>query len=458
MGLFGKKAGGLMDVIRCDEDDYLIWKWHPEGTLPNTSSRENSIRWGSSLRVKEGSVAVFVYKQNDGKSQDFIEGPYDETLKTGNLPILANIVGLAYNGDSPFQAEVYFINLASVIQVKFGVPFFDVFDPRFLDFAVPMAVRGTLTFKITDYKEFIKLHRLDVFSTADFQRQVRDSIINYVKRVVANVPADFNIPVIQIERKIGEITDAIQPKVADRLMKDFGVTVSGFDISDIEVDKASPGYQQLKSVTQDIAAKTVQAQGDINIQNMQDMQRINAQNMEETLRMQREEAQYAQHKQTQSSNLSAFQIEQQANVGIAGANALGQMGANGAMDMNGGGMNPAGMMTGMAMGGAIGQNMAGMMNGMMNGLNTPNPGTPTPPPVQPISYQIAVNGQATGPYDENQLKGMIGQNTFTKDSLVWKPGMANWVKAETVSELANLFTSVPPVPPMNGVPPVPPAL
>ena len=45
---------GMMDEIRCDEKDYLIWKWQPA----NNGRRENAIRWGSSLRVREGSVAV----------------------------------------------------------------------------------------------------------------------------------------------------------------------------------------------------------------------------------------------------------------------------------------------------------------------------------------------------------------------------------------------------------------
>ena len=67
MGLFGLgtakgKSGGLMNVIRCDEPEYLVWKWRPEGQNANSTSRENSIRYGSSLRVKDGEVAVFVYR------------------------------------------------------------------------------------------------------------------------------------------------------------------------------------------------------------------------------------------------------------------------------------------------------------------------------------------------------------------------------------------------------------
>ena len=110
MGLFtGRgKGGGMMNVIRCDEQEYLVWKWRPLNQEVNSTTRENSIRYGSSLRVKDGEVAVFVYKQKDGTMQDYIVGPYDETIKTANFPVLANIVGAAFGGESPFQAEVYF--------------------------------------------------------------------------------------------------------------------------------------------------------------------------------------------------------------------------------------------------------------------------------------------------------------------------------------------------------------
>lgn len=457
MALFGKpKAGGFMDEIRCDEPSYLIWKWHPAGSQQGNNSRENAIRWGSSLRVKDGEVAVFVYKQKEGTMQDFIVGPYDQTIKTANFPVLASIVGLAYEGGTPFQAEVYFINLARVIQVKFGVPFFDVYDPRFLDFGVPTAVRGTMTFQISDYREFVKLHRLINFTLDDFQKQIRDAIISYVKNTVANIPTDYNIPVIQLERKIGQVTEVISPALIERMRENFGVCVTGVDISAIEVDKTSEGYVQLKAVTQDIATATVQAQSEANIKNIHDMQRINAENMEETMRIQREEAQYTQRMQTRTGNFAAYQVEKQAEVGVAGANALGQMGANGAMNMSGdGGMNPAGMMAGMMMGGAIGQNMVGMMNGMVGGLN--NPQAPmTPPPVPNVAYHVAVNGQATGPFDFTTLSQMVVNGSLTKDTLVWKQGMDNWVQAGTVQELQSLFVSIPPVP--GNVPPVPPTL
>lgn len=437
MALFNKNnKGGFMDVIRCDEPSYLIWKWHPTGAQQGNNNRENAIRWGSSLRVKDGEVAVFVYKQKDGTMQDFIVGPFDQTIKTANFPVLASIIGLAYDGGTPFQAEVYFINLARIIQVKFGVPFFDVYDPRFLDFGVPVAVRGTVSFGITDYKEFIKLHRLNNFSLDDFQRQIRDAVIRYVKDTVANAPATNNIPLVQIETKTAQINDVVEYDISERLKENFGVTVSGVDIGAIEIDKSSEGYRQLMAVTKDITTAKIKAE---------------TKDYTERLRIQREEGQYAMHKQTQSANIGAFQVEKQAEVGVAGANALGQMGANGAGSVDlggsGAGFNPAAMMAGMAVGGAVGQNMAGIMNNAMSGINQPVQISVTPPPVPISTFHIAVNGQATGPYDINTLRQMSSTGQFSAESLVWKPGMATWIKAGETDDLKELFT--PPVPPVE---------
>lgn len=458
MALFdrNKRNGGFMDEIRCDEPSYLIWKWHPAGVEQGNNNRENSIRWGSSLRVKDGEVAVFVYRQKDGTMQDFIVGPFDQAIKTANFPVLASIVGLAYEGGTPFQAEIYFINLARIIQVKFGVPFFDVYDPRFADFGVPVAVRGTVSFGIADFREFIKLHRLSSFNLDDFQRQIRDAVNRYVKDAVANAPAAHNIPVIQIESKTAQINDVVEYDLSERLKENFGVVVSGIDIGAIEIDKSSDGYRQLMSVTKDLAGATAKAEAEARIKDIADKQRIEAEHYEGTLRIQREEGQYAQHKQTQTANIGAFQVEKQAEVGVAGAEALGQMGANGAGNVNiggggdGTGFNMAAMMASMAVGGAVGQNIAGAMNNMMGGINQQTTPGAVPPPIPVVAYHVAINGQAAGPFELSALTQMVAAGQFTADSLVWKNGMAQWAKAGTVDELKGLFVNaMPPIPPQG---------
>ena len=451
MGLFGRgKGGGLMNVIRCDEEEYMVWKWRPLGQNVNSTTRENSIRYGSSLRVKDGEVAVFVYKQKDGTMQDFIVGPYDDTIKTANFPVLSSIVGLAFGGESPFQSEIYFINLAGVNQLRFAVPYFDVFDPRLPDHGVPMAVRGTITFNITDYKGFIKLHRLVNFNHEQFRKQIKDALTKYVKGVVLNVPREMNIPVVQMENQILAINDRIQEYLKPRLEGDFGVNMKAIDIGALDIDKESPYYEELRHLTAGNTARTMDTQTDINIQNLKDTQRINAENMEETLRIQREEAQRAQRMQTESNNIGAFSIEKQADVLKAGAESLGQMGNMnmGTHDGNGG-MNPAGIMTGMMMGGAMGQQMAGMMNSMGQNMQG---AMNTPPPIPNVQYHISVNGSQAGPFNMQQLAQMAQGWQLTPQTYVWKQGMENWAFAKDVAELATLFA--PPAP--GSMPPPPP--
>lgn len=446
MGLFNRKEGGIMDVIRCDEQDYLIWKWRPVGADVNSTKKENSIRYGSSLRVKDGEVAVFVYKQGDGQMQDFIEGPFDDVIKTANFPILTKLVGLAFGGSSPFQAEIYYINLSGITQIKFAIPYFDVFDPRFLDFAVPMAVRGTITFNITDYKAFIKLHRLINFNHDEFTKQIKDAVTKYVKGVVTNIPQDNNIPVLQMERKILEINDCVTQYLKPRLENDFGVNLKGVDIASLEADKESDGYIQLRQVTAGQQEKTINAQTDVNIKNLQDTQRINVENMEETLRIQREEAQRAQKLQTETNFIGAHALNQQTQVLQTAAGNLGQMST---MGQGGGGMNPAGMMTGMMMGSAMGGQMAGMMNQMGQTMNN---AMQTPPPMPQISYMISSNGQQSGPYNMQQLQQLVLNGQMNQQTYVWKQGMANWDLAGNVKELEGLFA--PPTPPTPSAPPM----
>lgn len=448
MSLWNRKQGGFMDEIRCDEPSYLIWKWHPKGRELGDNNRENAIRWGSSLRVKDGEVAVFVYNREDGIHQDYIVGPYDGIVDTKNFPILASIVGLAYDGGTPFQAEVYYINLAKIVQVKFGVPFFDVYDPRFLDFAIPVTVRGTISFSISDYKEFVQLHRLSNFNLNDFQKQIRDATNRYVKDVIANIPAQHNIPVIQIETKISQINDVIEYDLSQRLTESFGVNVSGIDVGAIEIDKSSDGFRELMKVTKDVISATIEAETAAKVKDIADRQRIDVKNYDETLRIQREEGQYAVHKQTQSANMGAFQVEKQAEVGTAGAEALGKMGSNGAGDINlgSGGFNMAALIANMAVGGAVGKNIAKNMNDVMSSMSQSTQTEITPPPVPTTAYYVAVNGQAVGPFDLKVLSEMATSGQLTQDTLVWRNGLTEWIKAESTDDLKALFPNIPPIP------------
>lgn len=465
MGLFGKgKGGGLMNVIRCDEEDYLVWKWRPLGQDINSTSRENAIRYGSSLRVRDGEMAVFFYKQSDGTVQDFITGPYQGTIKTSNFPVLASIVGMAFGGESPFQAEIYYLNLANVIKINFAIPFFNIYDPRFLDFGVPVAVGGSLTIRIGDVREFIKSHRLTNFTIEQLRQEIRDAVIRRVKSEVANAPVNYNLPVFQIERKIDEINDIIKPRIKEDL-EFFGVELRRLDISRIDFDTNSQGYAELRQITAEQQKATINAQTAVNLKNMAEMQEINARNMEETMRIQREETQRAQRLQTESQFIGAHALNRQSEVMQTVAENLGDGAFSGGAAANG--INPAQLMTGMAVGGALGGQMAGMVNSMGAQMNNQWQQTAamqgaTPPPVpgmnSNINYHVAINGQQFGPYDMTNLSQLIAGGQLTPSTLVWTNGMPDWTPAGNVPALAPLFQPTPgsTPPPIPGAPVPPP--
>jgi membrane protease subunit (stomatin/prohibitin family) len=424
MGLFGSKneEGGLMDVIRCDEKEYLVWKWKPSGET-NSTNKENAIRYGSSLRVKDGEMAVFFYKQNSGAIQDFILGPYDSFIKTDNFPILTSLVSLGWDGKSPFQAEIYFFNLSGNVQIKFGTPTFDLFDTRFPDLGIPCNVRGGITFNLTDYKNFIKLNRLQEFNLEDFKSQIQEFCIRKIKSVVTNVPIDNNIPVMQIERKIDDVSDIIKSKLKIAMEEDFGINLKRIDISTIELDQTHDHFIQLKKITVDQTSKKIEAVTDIEIENMGEMARINRKNAELGV---------------EGGNFAVHQLNQQTDVLKTASENLGQM-----SNVNlggGGGLNPAGLMFGMGIGGAMGN----QVGGMMNNINS----TPPPPPNQNV-FHISLNGQQAGPYTMEQLKQLAINNQFSRDHHVWKPGMAGWELAGINSEVSIVFNSVPPPPPVS---------
>lgn len=95
---------------------------------------------------------------------------------------------------------------------------------------------------------------------------------------------------------------------------------------------------------------------------------------------------------------------------------------------------------GMGMGFAMAQQM-GQMFSQQN--NAQSPGTPPPLPGA-VQFFVAVNGQQQGPFPPSSLQQMIQQGTLTRDTLVWRQGLASWIKAGEAAELGSLFGAVPP--------------
>ena len=359
-------------------------------------------------------------------------------------------------------------NLSKGSQVNFAIPFFDVFDPRLQDYGVPVSVHGTIVYSIEDMDLFHSVNKNEAYSDETFQQKLRGTVTKFVKGVVTNAPTDAQIPVVQLERKILEISNLIQQYVKPQVEQLFGITVRQLDITRMNIDKESRGYRELKALTADLERERVMAQhnaqiSNFNLQNdlnqeqlkmqstlnldamkrqqemqlggQEQIQDMDLENQRETMRIQREEMQRASRLQTEQTFLGAHQANLSAGVlnnatdnGINAFRQQAQMGA--AM-----GMGAAPQMPGM--GGAP------QMPGMQMKQATPQ-----------VSYMVGVNGQQAGPFDWNQLQQLVSQGQLTQQTYVWKQGMANWDFAGNVQELHPLFMNAAP-PQMPGMPPMP---
>jgi len=106
--------------------------------------------------------------------------------------------------------------------------------------------------------------------------------------------------------------------------------------------------------------------------------------------------------------------------------------------------NPGG--SGGSIEGIMGMTVMQQMMNQQNQQNAQKQNVPPPPP--PLTkYFVSLNGQQTGPFDMTTMRQMIMSNQITKQTYVWKEGMANWMFAEQVPEVLALFGAVPPPPP-----------
>ena len=318
-------------------------------------------------------------------------------------------------------------NLAKGSQVKFSIPYFDVFDPRFENFAVPVAVHGMLVYAVDDIALFNSVNKTQNINDGMFLQKLKGQVTKYVKGVVTNAPIDNQIPVLQLERKIMEISALVQNYVTPQVEKLFGVNVRSIDIESILIDKQSRGYRELKAVTTDLEKDTLQARSSLNLDAMkrqqemsfggqEEIQRMQLEHQRETMRIQREELQRASRLQTETNFLGAHQANLNAEVQTAQAQ-----------------VQP------------LGQMYAPPMPGM--GGMPPMPGS-----VPQVSYMVGVNGQQYGPCNWGQLQQMVQQGQLTHQTYVWKQGMPQWQMAGEVMELTPLFQGdAPQMPPMPGM-------
>jgi membrane protease subunit (stomatin/prohibitin family) len=255
----------------------------------------------------------------------------------------------------------------------------------------PLRIRafGSYNFRVTDAGKFLKeVAGTDHEVTTE---EVGENLRNIVLTRFADAVASSKIPVLDMASNLDEFSKIIKDKISEEFVE-YGLTITKLLVENISLPPEVEAMLD-KRTSMGIVG-----------------------------------------------NLGAYSQFQAANAMEAAA-----------QNPNAGGIMGAGMGMGMGMG--MGNQMANMyqQNQFNPQTGMQNQGPQGPPPPPPVSqWYFAVNGAQQGPYDENTFRGMIQSGAVKKETHVWKTGMAGWLQASQVPELANAFTMMPPPPPPVG--------
>lgn len=223
----------LVEVVKYNgSPDVFAWKFPGEelGT------------W-TQLIVNESQEAVLF---KGGQALDvFSSGRH--TLDTANIPILNNIINLPFGGRSPFTAEVWFINKAYSLDIKWGTPTpVQLQDPKYKVF-IPLRSYGQFGIQIENSKKFlVKLvGTLRVFDKDNLVKYFRGLYLTKVKDSIASYLLNKQISVMEINAYLDELSDYIKTRMAP-VFDEYGINLVNFYINDISVPEDDPAVNKLK--------------------------------------------------------------------------------------------------------------------------------------------------------------------------------------------------------------------
>ena len=317
----------IIDVLKYDgPNNVLVWKWRPR----NDGKRQEELRLGTQLVVNQSQQAVFV---KGGQIADIFEaGTY--TLSTQNLPILSGLIGLAFGGQSPFKAEVYFFNKAVAMDNKFGLIPFNMIEPNF-HVPIPITSRGSFAVKISDVRAFLSqiIGTVPDFEAATLKQYFRGIITENIKTAIVKISREQKLSPLELEAIVIDVSDAVKGIISATLAK-YGLYLELFNIEAIPIVDEDPRVKKV----------------------VEDYQRLMAQDMEERMRLKR-----------RAENLEIYKIERSFDTTEKAAEHIG--------GGDGGTSNILGTMVGLGMvqplGNAIG-NMVGNISPNVQQSTTTN--------------------------------------------------------------------------------------
>ena len=231
----------LVDIIKHEapDDTLFVWK-HPS----------SQIKVGSQLVVGEGQQAIFV---KGGQALDCFD-PGTHTLITGNIPLLDKIINLPFGGDTPFTAEVWFVNTTVKRDLKWGTPNPIPLMDTALGFPVSVRAFGKWGAKITDVRSFV-MQIVGTQSHADAEKvhsyfigKIIESLTTFLGRTIASGEAS----ILQIASVFSGLSDAAATEIMIEFEK-FGVELVNFDIESINLPN-----EEMEKI-QAVFAKTLEA-------------------------------------------------------------------------------------------------------------------------------------------------------------------------------------------------------
>ena len=224
----------IVDVLKFNSDASIFaWKY------PNTE-----LATWSQLIVNESQEAILV---KNGQIAD-VFGPGRYVLSTDNIPVLQKIINLPFGKKSPFSAEVWFINRAFALDIKWGtVTPIQVQDPKYGVF-VPLRAFGQFGLQVEDSRRFLTklVGTMSFFNTQTMTDYFKGLYITRVKDRISSCLVKSKISILEINSHLDEISSALSEQLSAEFAE-YGIRIVSFYVNDINVPENDPAVKQLKS-------------------------------------------------------------------------------------------------------------------------------------------------------------------------------------------------------------------
>lgn len=198
---------------------------------------------GTQLIVNESQEAILF---KGGQALDvFSAGRH--TLTTKNIPILNKLINIPFGGQSPFKAEVWYVNKIHSLDIKWGttVPI-SLFDP-FLMIDVKVKSFGQFGIQIENSKKFLEklVGTLPLFDKNSIITYFKGEYLKKCTSVISSYFTQKNIGVLQVNSYLDDLSDFVKDYMT-KFMNDYGINLLNFSINNISADENDSSYQVVK--------------------------------------------------------------------------------------------------------------------------------------------------------------------------------------------------------------------